>query len=111
MLPGQNEIGQWSFHELKALVEDWARARKIIPYATTVAQLMKAVSEIGELCDAEGKRDMLAIKDGVGDVIVCLINYCALHDIDIVECLAGAYDEIKDRQGHLMPDGTFVKES
>ena len=111
MHPVVNELGQWSFHELKRMVEDWAAARKIIPYATTSAQLMKAVSEIGELCDAEGKRDMPAIKDGVGDVLVCLINYCALHKIDIVECLAGAYDEIKDRKGHLMPDGTFVKES
>jgi hypothetical protein len=42
---------------------------------------------------------------------VCLINYCALRDIDLVSCLAGAYDEIKDRRGTLMPDGTFVKES
>jgi len=111
MHPGQNELGQWSFHELKHLVEEWARARKIIPYATTSAQLMKAVSEIGELADAEGKKNMLAIRDGVGDVLVCLINYCALHQIDIVECLADAYDEIKDRKGMLMPDGTFVKES
>lgn len=110
-MPVVNELGQYSFHELKTLVEEWASARKIIPYATTSAQLMKAVSEIGELADAEGKRDMPAIRDAVGDVIVCLINYCALHEIDIVECLAGAYDEIKDRKGHLMPDGTFVKES
>jgi hypothetical protein len=99
------------FYELRGLVEEWAKARRIIPLATTSAQLMKAVSEIGELCDAEGKRDMPAIMDGVGDVLVCLINYCALHQIDMVECLAGAYDEIKDRKGYLMPDGTFVKES
>lgn len=110
-MPVVNELGQYSFHELKALVEEWATARKIIPYATTSAQLMKAVSEMGELADAEGKRDMPAIKDAVGDIIVCLINYCALHKLDVVECLAGAYDEIKDRKGHLMPDGTFVKES
>lgn len=110
-MPVVNELGQYSFHELKALVEDWARARRIIPLATSAAQLMKAVSEIGELADAEGKRNLPAIKDGVGDVLVCLINYCALHEIDIVECLAGAYEEIKDRKGYLMPDGTFVKES
>ena len=88
----------------------WAEARKIIPNATPYSQLMKMVSEFGELCDAEGKKNTEMIKDAVGDVMVCLINYCALKDIDLVECLCGAYEEIKDRKGTLMPDGTFVKE-
>ncbi len=47
----------------------------------------------------------------MGDTVVCLINYCALRDLDLVECLIEAYAEIKDRKGTLMPDGTFVKES
>jgi len=91
-------------------VLQWSQDRSIIPNATPVSQLLKAVSEIGELCDAEGKRNIDEIKDAVGDVVVCLINYCALRDIDLVQCLAGAYDQIKDRKGTLMPDGTFVKE-
>ena len=98
-----------SYRELEMRVIQWAEARRIIPNASPVSQLLKAVSEMGELCDAEGKRDMDAIKDAVGDVVVCLINYCALRDIDLVQCLAGAFDEIKDRKGTLMPDGTFVK--
>jgi hypothetical protein len=28
----------------------------------------------------------------------------------MTRCLAGAYEQIKDRRGTLMPDGTFVKE-
>lgn len=98
----------WSEIELKVL--RWAEARRIIPHATPASQLLKAVSEMGELCDAEGKRDRAAIEDAVGDVLVCLINYCALRDIDMTNCLASAYDQIKDRRGMLMPDGTFVKE-
>lgn len=93
------------------LVENWARERKIIPNARPHSQLLKAVSELGELADAELKNDMPKIKDGVGDVLVCLINYCALHGISLQECLAGAYDEIKDRKGTLLGNGTFVKES
>lgn len=89
----------------------WAEARGIIPSATTKSQLLKAVSELGELADAEGKGDVNAIKDAVGDVMVCLINYCALRDIDLVECLNLAFQQIKDRKGRLMPDGTFVKEA
>lgn len=89
----------------------WAEERKIVPRATPVSQLLKAVSELGELADAEGKRDRAAIEDAVGDVLVCLINYCALRDLDMTQCLAGAYEQIKDRRGTLMPDGTFVKEA
>lgn len=88
----------------------WAEARRIIPNAKPYSQLLKAVSEMGELADAENKGDIPAIKDAVGDVVVCLINYCALRDISLVECLKGAYDEIKDRKGTLMPNGVFVKE-
>lgn len=88
----------------------WAEARQIIPNAKPYSQLLKAVSEMGELADAENKGDMEGIKDAIGDVVVCLINYCALRDIGLVECLKGAYNEIKDRKGTLMPNGVFVKE-
>lgn len=99
-----------NFEELNNLIIKWASDRKIIPNATTTAQLLKAISEIGELADAENKNDMPGIVDGVGDVIVCLINYCALRQINIIDCLAAAYEEIKDRKGTLMPNGMFVKE-
>lgn len=100
-----------SYRDLEMKVIQWAEARRIIPNAKPHSQLLKAVSEMGELADAENKGDMPAIKDAVGDVVVCLINYCALRDIDLVACLAGAYDEIKDRKGTLMPNGVFVKEA
>lgn len=88
----------------------WAEARKIIPNSTPTAQYLKAVSEMGELADALSKNDMPAIKDAVGDTLVCMINMCALLDIDMVECLNGAWDQIKDRKGTLLPSGVFVKE-
>ena len=100
-----------TFAALEIDVVRWAEARRIIPNAKPYSQLLKAVAEMGELADAENKGDMPAIKDGVGDVLVCLINYCALRDIDLTECLAGAYDEIKNRKGALMPNGVFVKDA
>lgn len=100
-----------TYREIELRVIRWAEARRIIPNAKPHSQLLKAFSEMGELADAEAKGDLPAIKDAVGDILVCLINYCALRDIDMVNCLAGAYEEIKDRRGTLMPDGTFVKET
>ena len=99
-----------SYSQIEMSVIRWAEDRKIIPNATPVSQLLKAVSEMGELCDAEGKRDMEAIRDAVGDVMVCLINYCALKDINLVDCMEIAYDQIKHRKGTLMASGVFVKE-
>ena len=89
----------------------WAEARQIIPNSTPVSQYMKAVSEMGELSDALQKKDMPAIKDAVGDTLVCLINMCALLDIDMVECLEGSWNQIKNRKGTLLPSGVFVKEN
>ena len=99
-----------SFADTQMKVIQWAEARRIIPNAKPHSQLLKAVSEMGELADAENKGDLAGIKDGVGDVGVCLINYCVLRDIDLTSCLALAYDEIKDRRGTLMPNGVFVKD-
>ena len=99
-----------TFEQLEQLVIQWSKDRQIIPNATPVSQLMKLVSEVGELADAEGKKDAGLMVDAVGDVLVCLINYCALRNIDPVSCLEVAYNQIKHRRGTLMPDGTFIKE-
>jgi uncharacterized protein YabN with tetrapyrrole methylase and pyrophosphatase domain len=99
-----------NFNEYEKLVIEWAKARCIIPNATSTAQLLKAVSEMGELADAVNKLDRYGIKDAVGDVVVCLINFCELEGITVTECLAIAYDQIKDRKGTLLPNGVFVKE-
>ena len=99
-----------SYRDLEMKVIQWSEARRIIPNSTSQAQFLKAVSEIGELADAINKGDMDATKDAVGDTLVCLINMCALLDIDLVDCLEGAWNEIKDRKGTLLPSGVFVKE-
>jgi NTP pyrophosphatase (non-canonical NTP hydrolase) len=88
----------------------WAEARQIIPNSTPQAQFMKAIAEMGELSDALTKNKMEDIKDGVGDVMVCLINMCALLDIDLVKCMELAYNQIKDRKGTMLPSGVFLKE-
>jgi len=104
------QLRMYSYSEAEIAVIRWSEARGIIPHATTTSQLLKAVSELGELADAEAQRNREKIKDGVGDVVVSLINYCTLHDLSLVDCLIEAYAQIKDRKGRLMPDGTFVKE-
>ena len=100
-----------SYAQVEMKIIQWAEARKIIPNSNPETQLLKAVSELGELADATIKKDKAKIIDGVGDVMVCLVNYCALQNIDLVNCMESAYDEIKHRKGTLLPNGVFVKES
>lgn len=82
----------------------------IIQNSTKETQLFKAFSEMGELADATIKGDLKATKDAVGDVLVCLINYCEICGIELVDCLELAYSEIKNRKDTLLPSGCFVKE-
>ena len=100
-----------SFAKQELKVIRWSEARKIIPNSTPFAQSMKAVEEINELVDAlrEDKREDAI--DAIGDTLVCLINVCALMDVNITDCLAAAYEQIKDRKGYMNEQGIFVKQS
>lgn len=100
-----------SIKDLIEKVEQWGRDRCIIPNSTPQAQLLKSMSEMGELADATLKSDVPEIVDGVGDVLVTLILYAALQNLDIEDCLASAYNEIKDRKGTLTPEGVFCKDA
>jgi len=98
------------FEELETRVREWAHDRYIPQNSTPQAQLLKAVSELGELCDAEIKNDLPAQVDGVGDVLVCLIIYCQMRGYNMTSCLNTAYEEIKNRKGRMAKGGAFIKE-
>lgn len=100
-----------SYADVELDIIRWSEARRIIPNSTPETQLLKAISELGELADATIKKEPAKIRDGVGDVMVCLVNYCALQDINLVDCMKEAYAEIKDRKGTLMPNGVFIKDA
>ena len=99
-----------SFSEIELDVIRWSEARKIIPNSTPFAQSIKAVEEINELVDALRDNNKAEAIDAVGDTVVCLINVCALLDVNLTDCLAAAYDQIKDRKGYMNAEGIFVKQ-
>jgi NTP pyrophosphatase (non-canonical NTP hydrolase) len=99
-----------SYKDLEMKVIQWGEARGIVQNSGPLAQWKKTQEEVVELHDAIIAGDSAAIKDAYGDILVTLIMGCACIDIDLTECLALAYDEIKDRKGYLTPEGVFVKE-
>ena len=99
-----------TFDDMINKVRDWGAARLITTNSNPQAQLLKCVSELGELADATLQKNNPEMVDGLGDVFVTLIMYAETAGLCPWECLARAYDEIKDRKGHLTPEGVFVKE-
>ena len=98
----------WNIIEMDVI--RWSEERGIIPNSTSIAQYRKAQEEMHELHTALINRNRTDIIDGLGDVLVCLINVAALENVDLTHCLQAAYNEIKHRKGYLNAGGIFVKE-
>ena len=88
-------------------VVQWHRDRNLIDGSTDKDQVLKLVQELGELSDSVCKgKD---IKDDIGDMLVVMRNIATRNGVTLSECLARAWDDIKDRKGKMI-DGIFVKE-
>lgn len=99
-----------NYDQLEVAIIRWAYERGIMQNSNPQTQLLKTMSELGELADAIIKGDMDGVEDGIGDVLVTLIIVARMMELSPVECLDRAYDEIKDRKGFLSSNGVFVKE-
>ena len=74
------------------------------------AQLNKVLEEVGEIAhEITRNRYGEELADAIGDSLVTLIILSGICGYHPMECLAMAYDEIKDRKG-ITENGTFVKE-
>ena len=98
------------YKTLEAAVLQWANDRMIIPNSTCTAQAIKTHEELGELLSALHRKSWLEVRDAYGDILVTLIIGADLAGLDLVDCLALAYGQIKDRKGYLREDGVFIKE-
>ena len=100
-----------SYANTEISVIQWGEARGIVQNSTPYAQALKTQEELNELFEAIENKDVAAMKDAYGDILVTLVMGCACADLDLVDCFKGAYEEIKHRKGYLNKDGIFVKES
>lgn len=112
-----------TFEQIELKVIQWARDRKIIENSTPLAQARKTLEEVGELLEAASAMTVLgegdpkmqeqydSYLDAVGDIIITLIVGTACGKQRVTDCLAAAFEEIKDRKGALRADGVFVKEA
>ena len=99
-----------SYAEVEMNLLRWGEARGIVKNGKAISQAIKTLEETTELLDAINRKNLADAKDAIGDVVVTLIMVCAILDVNLVDCLQEAYEEIKDRKGYLTPEGTFIKE-
>ena len=82
----------------------------IVSADNTKTQFIKVTEELGELAEGINKGKPNQIKDSLGDVLVTLILLAEDLNLNLLDCLNSAWNEIKDRKGEVK-DGSFVKES
>lgn len=104
-----DHLGNMTFENLHDAVVRWGYVRNIINVKNTHKQFMKVTEELGELAEGINKDNQGQIKDSLGDILVTLIILSKDSDVDLLDCLRGAYDVIKDRTGKTV-NGVFVKE-
>lgn len=97
------------FEDLEAHVIAWAAERRIIPNSNAMSQALKTAEEVVELLQALNRKDSKEVIDAYGDILVTLVIGAELYGVNLVACLEAAFDEIKDRKGHLGADGLFYK--
>lgn len=104
-------------------IERWAEDRNLIEGSKPAKQLNKLAEEMNELVTGVAKYDYESsfpdgdpdimldeIADAIGDMAVVLTIIARQLGLKFEDCVAGAYDEIKDRKGKMI-NGVFVKEA
>ena len=88
---------------------EWSANKGILKNGRAETQVLKLMSELGELADNIIKGN--DVKDDIGDCLVVLTNIANLSGTNLAESWAVAYDDIKDRTGFLNSSGTFIKDT
>lgn len=111
-----------SVGQAKKTVEEAAELQEAANALAAIRDMRKAFCVPGHSLDS-GYFDALEaiwvnrFKDAVGDVVVTLVMACECASretgeaFDVVSCFRQAYEEIKDRTGHLGADGIFHKDA
>lgn len=90
-------------------INNWFQDRNLA-LGDGLGQLQKLHEEVYELAESRIVNDFSAEVDAIGDITVVLIGYCLQRGLTLEQCLASAYEEIKNRTGKVV-NGVFVKDN
>ena len=107
-VPGEEKEKETGEINTTELIKKWATDRNL-DKADSKAQMVKLMEEVGELANGINKDKIEQTIDSIGDIYVVLVILCMQLDLDIIDCIKAAYDEIKGRKGKMI-NGLFVIE-
>ena len=99
-----------TLEEFETKIVEWGTQRGILPDVDMFAQFNKTMEEIQELEQAILAQHKTEVRDAIGDIFVTLVMQTRAWDMDMNECVAQAWNDIKDRKGKMV-GGQFVKEA
>jgi len=97
------------YDNLEKLVLEWAKEKGILTNGTPIKQSIKTNEEALELTSAIADGNRAEIEDALGDILVTIIIQAKMQNMDLLDCLEGAYNVISNRTGKMV-DGQFVKD-
>lgn len=99
------------YSEIIDLINQWGIDRQITKEngCGGKRQAVKMAEELDEFTDALEYNNRAEIIDAIGDMFVVLVQMARLEDVNLLEAINSAYNEIKDRKGKMI-NGIFVKD-
>jgi phosphoribosyl-ATP pyrophosphohydrolase len=97
------------YDNLERLVLEWAKEKGILTNGTPIKQSIKTNEEALELTSAIADGNRAEIEDALGDILVTIIIQAKMQNMDLLDCLEGAYNVISNRTGKMV-GGQFVKD-
>ena len=97
------------YDNLEKLVLEWAKEKGILTNGTPIKQSIKTNEEALELTSAIADGNRAEIEDALGDILVTIIIQAKMQNMDLLDCLEGAYNVISHRTGKMV-GGQFVKD-
>lgn len=107
-----------SFMDTHKKTVQWGEDRDMYTESDAQQQASKGLEEFAELVgnvsrikldDDSTQEEREAVKDDIGDIMVCLTHVAHFYGLTLKGCYQHSYNEIKDRKGRMV-GGKFVKE-
>lgn len=98
----------YDLNDLTIKISQWFDAKDL---HDPIMQYAKLNEEVGEIAHelTRNRLDSEEMKDALGDTFVTIVGMAHHLNMDLSECVAMAYNEIKDRTGKTV-NGSFVKD-
>lgn len=93
----QREIHAWSTRNFGERVEIDYNISSFLGMVEELGEIAHAVLKLSEGIRGTREENLAAIEDGVGDLLIFTLDFCARNGLDAEELLRRTWDQVKQR--------------